>query len=95
LRWPWSINAADLAKLDRFVARIADDDLRTAAHVVLGEGLRRRYRLSQITCGYPTEGYSGLLGLLDHPQGSAAARTLNERGVSRTGGGGHDPDDRA
>src|SRR3954447_21369931 len=80
LRWPWSVRAADLARLDRFVAAIPDADLRAAAVAVVGEGLRRRYRLSQLMCGNAPENYDGLLGLLlTHLQRSAAALPSYER----------------
>ena len=64
LRWPWSVRAADLARIDRFIADIADDRLRAEAVEALSEGLRRRYRVSQLACGFAPDGYRGLLGLL-------------------------------
>jgi hypothetical protein len=85
--WPWSVGAGDLARLDRFVSAIQDNDLRDAARAVVTEGLRRRYRLSQVTCGYSVERYEGLLGLLlEHLQSSVAARE-GCRAVGPSGGG--------
>jgi hypothetical protein len=44
--------------------RITDDDVRAAAIAAVNEGLRRRYRFSQIICGVKLERYRGVLDVL-------------------------------
>ena len=57
---------------------IRDPVVREAAERVVAEGLRRRYELTQLLCGFPVETFPGLLGLLAAaipPPSIAAVRT--------------------
>jgi hypothetical protein len=62
--WKYAISPAALHTLDEAVASIPHPDARAAAQRLLEVGLRRRYSLVQITCGYRAEKYPGLLALL-------------------------------